>query len=462
MLAAGAPFPLSAAVPPRPGPAAGPVPQGRAGHVAAVEHVPGRAERRVGGHRGHPPAGRGENPRCLVCFPGHRGARPLGGPGGDGEQQGHGRAGGPPGGGQMPCLASAQVAGDHDEQPAGVRGQLRQPGAQRGVPRWPDDGEGVQEHVLERAGRGDTAGVGDELGVHLLARQVHPDGRGGADRIFEGRDRAPAAVAAEAGVQEQHRTVPPALLLPAHHELPVPCGGAPVHPAKLVAVPVGARHHVVLARRGRRAGAGVALAEPGSGEGGVRERGDRRGDHQGARRSRHAPYLRQAEGVRHPDLQRADGVLAPVIGLDGVAQPARAARLDPVQDEPRPAADRVGHGVLGQQQPGGQPGHVVELDGHRSGVAGRHARRADSPGPADPVPGPARGQHGQHRQDDQHSADAEQGALAEPEAEHARGCSCGNKSPAAGGESGQHRPHAAPFLEPALLKLRTSSRRCQV
>ena len=45
-------------------------------------------------------------------------------------------------------------------------------------------------------------------------------------------------------------------------------------------------------------------------------------DHQGARGCGHAPHLCQAEGVRHPDVQRADGVLATVIGLDGVAQPA--------------------------------------------------------------------------------------------------------------------------------------------
>src|SRR5262249_36389070 len=103
-------------------------------------------------------------------------------------------------------------------------------------------------------------------------------------------------------VQEEHGAVPPALLLPAPHELPITRRGTPVHSAQLVAIPVGPRHHVVFSGRRGGAGAGVTVAKPRPGERCARQGGDRRRHHEGDRRGRPAPHPFQPQRVRHPGI----------------------------------------------------------------------------------------------------------------------------------------------------------------
>ena len=64
-------------------------------------------------------------------------------------------------------------------------------------------------------------------------------------------------------------------------------------------------------------------------------------------------------------------------------------RPDPVQGEPRPAAQRVGQPVLEQQQPGRQQGDVLSAE--RTGPAApRHPGGRDVAGAGQPEPGPRR------------------------------------------------------------------------
>src|SRR6266700_4115103 len=92
--------------------------------------------------------------------------------------------------------------------------------------------------------------------------------------------------------------------------------------------------------------------------GGQRQRVDLRRDHERAGRAERPADLYQAERVRGPDPERADGELAPGVRTDLVAELPVAAGLDLVEHEPRPAAQRVRGDVLGQQHAGTQPRHV--------------------------------------------------------------------------------------------------------
>ena len=200
--------------------------------------------------------------------------------------------------------------------------------------------------------------------------EVHADGGGGADRELERRGRPGARVRAAPGVEQQQHPVPPVLLLAAHHRAR--------RSARSSASAPGAAHRRPGRRAGRRRprprrprcgpgrrpspsqlpvttarGSGTTL---GVTTNVVREENDR-------------PELDQAERVRDPDLQRADHELAPQVRAQRVAQLAGPAALDAVQDVPGPGAQRVGDRVLGQQQPGGQPGDVLQLQPHLRGLA---------------------------------------------------------------------------------------------
>src|SRR6185312_9500547 len=144
------------------------------------------------------------------------------------------------------------------------------------------------------------------------------------------------------------------------------------------------------------------------------------------------------------------GELAPAIGLEPIGDPAAAAGLDPVQDEPGTGAERIRDGVLGQQEAGGQAGHVVELDGDRGGLAGRYPGGRDLAHALDPVAGPAGRERGKQRQEDQHPAEAHQLTLADAEPEHTDGDASGYEGPAPSRDPGEQRPHPGPFLLPAL------------
>ena len=148
-------------------------------------------------------------------------------------------------------------------------------------------------------------------------------------------------------------------------------------------------------------------------------------------------------------MQRPDLVPPPAIGLEPVGDPAAATGFDPVEDEPGTGAQRIGDGVLGEQEAGGQPGDVIKLDGDRGRLAGRYPGRLDLAQAPHPVAGSAGGERRKQRQENQHPAKAQQLALAQAETEPAGGDAGGDEGPAASGDSGEHRPHPGPFLPPA-------------
>ena len=134
-----------------------------------------------------------------------------------------------------------QPPGHDHEQPAGAAVREVHAAGQPGPAGLLDDGQRVEQRILEGARRGGGPGVGDQLPVDPAAGQVDADGRDGARRVLERGARPGAAVRPGPGVEQQDRPVPPALFLPPDHEFAVPGGGPPVHPAQLVPVPVRAR-----------------------------------------------------------------------------------------------------------------------------------------------------------------------------------------------------------------------------
>ena len=132
------------------------------------------------------------------------------------------------------------------------------------------------------AGAGDgVPGVGEQPHPVAALQQVQADRGGGADGPLEGGGGAVAPVPGGAAVQQHGRAAAQRLLLAPHHQLPVLGGGAPVHPAQVVAVPVLARHHVVLAGQGDGAGVAVAVAGPLAAEPDRRQRLDLGDDGEG-------------------------------------------------------------------------------------------------------------------------------------------------------------------------------------
>src|ERR1039457_5334089 len=239
--------------------------------------------------------------------------------------------------------------------------------------------------------------IGAQLALEPGPGQVHAYRGRCADRVLERRAGPGPGVRAGPCVQEQQGAIAPALLLPPHPELAAAGGGPPVHLAQLIAVPVGARHHVVLPGGGRGTGPAAALAVPTPSEGGPREWRDRRGNDQAAVLGERVAELHQPEGIRYPHPEWADGEVAPGAGFDGVPELAGTALLNPLKHEPGPGAQRVGNGVLGQQQPGRQPGDVLQAERDGGMLPGGYARRSDGAEAADPVAGPAGGQGREQR-----------------------------------------------------------------
>jgi hypothetical protein len=137
---------------------------------------------------------------------------------------------------------------------------------------------------------------------------VRADARRHADRELQAGVGAAAAVGAVAPVEQHGGARPPRPFLQPHHQLVVPRGAAPVHPAHLVAVPVGAHQHVraALALVGeRRAGGALARAER-RGQAGERDDPGQHGEPVG--RGDRALELGQHERVGGAHREGADGV----------------------------------------------------------------------------------------------------------------------------------------------------------
>ena len=163
------------------------------------------------------------------------------GPAGHGQQHGHGRAGVPPGAGEPPGLLGGQPPGHHQEQPAGPAGDLVQPAGQVAAPGLLDHRQRVEQRVLERC-PGRTPGPWSVTSCPSSpARARYTPMDAAALTANSNEEPAPGPLCARRpGVQQQYRAVAPVLFLAPHHQLTVPRGGPPVHPAQLVAVPVGA------------------------------------------------------------------------------------------------------------------------------------------------------------------------------------------------------------------------------
>src|ERR1035437_2279319 len=315
-----------------------------------MQLFPGNAERRFGADRDRTPSGRPQDCGSAVGLIRQPVIGSGGGPARDREQQCY----------RGPHVAAArgEVAGrgwsepprHGDQEPACRAMDPVQPVGELGPAGGFDDRQRIQQDILECAVRTDCPLIGGQLALEPGPGQVHAYRGRCADRVLERRAGPGPGVRAGPCVQEQHSAIAPALLLPPHHELAAAGGGPPVHLAQLIAVPVGARHHVVLPGGGRGTGPAAALAVPTPSEGGPRQWRDRRGNDQAAVLGERVPEPPEPEGIRYPHPEWADGEVAPGAGFEGVPELAGTALLNPLKHEPAPAAHQVGNGVLAQQQ----------------------------------------------------------------------------------------------------------------
>src|SRR5207248_2265141 len=116
-----------------------------------------------------------------------------------------------------------------------------------------------------------------------------------------------------------------------------------------------------------------------------------RRDHERAAGAERAAQLHQPESVRDAEPERPHRELAAHVRAKRVVKIPEAPPLDPLQHEPGTAAQRVRHGVLGQQQAGGQLRDVLDPQVHVHGLARGHPGGADLAPAAEPVTGPAGG-----------------------------------------------------------------------
>lgn len=338
------------------------------------------------------------------------------------------------------AAAAHRVVGPGEPGAVGVpdhgEGVHHQPGGLRGL--LPAGGEPAAALAGHR-----VAGVGEQARGEALFQDVHEAGGGRGDGPFEGGVGARAVEGEAAGVEQDRGPAALGLFLAADHQLAVAGGGAPVHAAQVVAAPVAARDHVVVAGQGQGAAAAVAVAvglagQPDRGQGfGARYDGEGVVGAEGARQ------FDQPEGVGQPQLERAQRVAAAQVGADPVGHLAAAAGLDPVQDEPRARAQYVGHPVLEHQQAGGQPGDVVHAQLHPGLGARGHPPGGQPAAAGDPVAGAVQGVDADQRQEGEEQADAQQCALAEDVGAGGRGDPGGHERAAAGGQPGQRGAQSA-------------------
>ena len=161
-----------------------------------------------------------------------------------------------------------------------------------------------------------------------------PGGPAGGDGLVPRGEQ----VGAGAGVEQQGGLGAPRALLEPDHELAGAGGRPPVHLPQVVAVPVLAGADVVLAVDGDRpAGALAAAAVPTGGTPGAElsHPGD---DEQRRGVAADRAALDQPEGVDQPQPQRPEQVAAAAVAVHAVAQHRRVAAGQPVDHEPRRAA----------------------------------------------------------------------------------------------------------------------------
>ena len=183
------------------------------------------------------------------------------------------------------------------------------------------------------------SGVGQQPHVVAVPHQVHAD-RGGRGRPPTRRTRPARRRGGRAAGVQQHRAAGSARAAPR--------GGPSARRSRAVERQCTRRRSspwrysrvtdVVLARRGQRPGAALAAARHSPASRDRRQRLRPRGDDERVRRGEGPGQLAHAERVGQPHWQRPERVAAAHVGADRVGHLAPAARLHPVQHEPRPGA----------------------------------------------------------------------------------------------------------------------------
>ena len=263
-----------------------------------------------------------------------------------------------------------------DEQPvAAAAAQRRARVPQAGVGRELQHRERVEQRALEvaahaarvvRGARDVGSRVGQQPHVVAVPHQVHADRGRGRHRPLERRAGALAAVRGGPGVEQQGARAP-ATAAPRGGPSPCPAGrwsasapGAGRRPGGTRGSP--ASSSPALASDRARLSP-LPVHSPDSATDG--QLLHRRGHDEGVAGAERALQLAHAERVGQPDRQRTEAVAAAHVRPHGVGHLAAAARLDPVEHEPRPGPEHVGDLVLDQQQPGRQPGDVLQPQGDR-------------------------------------------------------------------------------------------------
>lgn len=215
-----------------------------------------------------------------------------------------------------------------------------------------------------------------------------------------------------------------------------------MHPAQVVAGPVLAQDHVVVAGQRQGAGTALALAAPLAAQPHVRQGLDLGDDGEDVGGGEGTVHLAHPERVGQPQLERPERVAAAQVGADPVGDLAVAARLDPVQHEARARPEHVRDLVLQEQQPGGHPGDVVDPQVDPGLLAGHRATRAQPAAAGHPVAGVGDHQRGGQRQRGEQHADAQQRVLVEQVGAADRGDAGGEEGAPPGGEAAQPGPQS--------------------
>ncbi len=405
------------------------------GHRDSSIHAAG--ERAVAFQGGGLPATAAQRSRRRRVAP------PTAFPGRDVQHHGVRRVAGGRHAGEQVLVGVVQVA-EHGEQHAAVVGVLDPVGGELLVP-----GHRHQRQPLELLGQVDPAGAlvpavrgrptgrADQPDLEVLGHQVAHDRGGDADRTLHRRRRAVAAVGDAPVVDEQRAPRLPLLLLAAHHQLAGPGTGRPVDPAQVVAEAVLADRHVGAAAAEQVAGAVVAGAGPAPGQRDPWQRLGAWRDQDGRGRGQRLVEVDHAERVADADVQRADGVAAPALGVDLVAAPHRRARRHRLDHEPRRRTQRGRELLLEQQGAGASPG-VADLDLDLRGVAGLDLEGADVAAYPHVALGTTQHQPRQRRDQHRQQADPDEVALADLDAADDRGGAGRQEAPATDGQV----PHA--------------------
>ena len=242
-------------------------------------------------------------------------------------------------------------------------------------------------------------------------------------------------------VQQDQRPALPWLLLAAHHQLAELRRRPPVDPTQIVAEAVLPRRR----RRPRRPRPPTAPATrrcpPTPAQRHRRKGLDPRRDGDVRDGRERAGQLDQAERIVEPQRQRPHREAAAAGGPQRVGDLAVPPGLHPVEGEPSRRPQRTWDRILKQQQPGRQPGDVLQPQHDARVLADLYPGGLDAAAAGQLVSRPADGVRGRHRQREQQDPDPQQVGLAQHHGAGGRGQARGGEGPASGGQAGDRLAH---------------------